>query len=173
MDLKYKDKPDQLEHIYKIAMSFTCQIREVALWADPELSSEWCFEMAESKKRELELSADGGVVKQAKLATEKKPATEAAAEGNDEKELLPQPLQFDAIVEVVGVGPILIPRVVDPDEVDPESLVSHRSFVGTISDGYLFFFGMLQPFFLGPGRFRHLLHQPEPSAFMIIISFES
>ena len=39
MDLKYKNKPEQLENIYKNARTITCPTRGVQLWEDPNWSS--------------------------------------------------------------------------------------------------------------------------------------
>ena len=40
---KYGKKPDQLAAIMQNAMSSTCPIRRVQLWADPDFCTEWNF----------------------------------------------------------------------------------------------------------------------------------
>ena len=40
---KYGKKPEQLAAIMENAMSFTCPIRRVQLWADPDFCTEWNF----------------------------------------------------------------------------------------------------------------------------------
>ena len=83
---KYGKKPDQLEAIMQNAMSFTCPIRRVQLWADPDFSTEWGFSQEDISEQTLILDTNDTARPTKKQKTEKAPpiaGDERALKGSD------------------------------------------------------------------------------------------
>ena len=79
---KYGNKPEQLAAIFANANSFTCQIRNCKLWADPDFVTEWDFEQSKEKDETLTFATDDAeraAKKQKTEQTEKAPPTEGEA----------------------------------------------------------------------------------------------
>ena len=70
---KYGKKPDQLAAIMQNAMSFTCPIRRVQLWADPDFSTEWGFSQEDISEQTLILDTNDTARATKKQKTEKAP----------------------------------------------------------------------------------------------------
>ena len=83
---KYGNKPEQLEAIMQNAMSFTCPIRRVQLWADPDFSTEWGFSQEDISEQTLILDTNDTARPTKKQKTEKAPpiaGDERALKGSD------------------------------------------------------------------------------------------
>jgi hypothetical protein len=53
MEAKYKDKPLQLQNIFRNAATLVCPTKEVQMWADPEISVSLIYEEIEERQRKL------------------------------------------------------------------------------------------------------------------------
>ena len=83
---KYGKKPDQLAAIMENAMSFTCPIRRVQLWADPDFCTEWNFSVEDITDQVLDLDTNETARPTKKQKTEKAlpvPGDERALKGSD------------------------------------------------------------------------------------------
>ena len=78
---KYKNKPDQLENIFKNAYSILCPIRQVTLWADPEFSTH--IELEESEEFATRLEYKNEEIRKRQKTGPKAKAKAGATQEND------------------------------------------------------------------------------------------